>query len=264
MKSSFLAIAVAVASVSALPAFAADLPYRKGPPVYTPPPPPIFTWTGFYVGANAGGIFTNSSRASATGDAAIVGPGIAAGTIPGSYRTNDSGFIGGGQIGYNYQMGAFVAGLEADFQGSTLSKTATSLGTGSTGTLKSSLDWLGTARGRLGYVVFDRFLVYGTGGLAYGQTELNHSLTDTTAGGTLFGGNTLSGSKTTTRAGWTLGAGGEYAITQNWSVKVEYLYYDLGKSHVLATNAAAVPGAASSVREDEKGSIIRAGVNYKF
>jgi outer membrane immunogenic protein len=257
MKTSFLAIAIV--SASALPVLAADLPYRKGPPAPYTPPPPIFTWTGFYVGANAGGVFSNSSHAIGSGDPTIVGPGIAAGSIPGSYGTNGSGFIGGGQIGYNYQMGAFVAGLEADFQGTTLGKTSTSTGPLATGTLKSSLDWLGTARGRLGYAVFDHFLLYATGGLAYGQTELRHTLTDAA----LFGGNTLSGSHTTTSAGWTLGAGGEYAITPNWSVKVEYLYYDLGHSHVLATNAA-VPSASSYVREDQKGSIIRAGLNYKF
>ncbi|MBV8566390.1 MAG: porin family protein [Methylobacteriaceae bacterium] len=256
MKSPLLALAIASLAV---PAVAADLPYRKGPPAPYVPPPPIFTWTGLYVGVNAGGIFDESSRGAETN------PGILAlaPAVPTSYRARDTGFLGGGQIGYNWQMGSIVAGLEADFQGTSLSSTSTVVAPSATGTFKKTLDWLGTARGRLGYTFTPQFLVYVTGGLAFGDTKLTHTLTDTTAGGVLFGGTTLSGTHSTTQTGWTLGGGGEYAFANNWSVKVEYLYFDLGRRSVTAISAAA-PGVVSTVRENEKGSIIRAGLNYKF
>jgi outer membrane immunogenic protein len=245
MKTPLLALALATAS--ALPTLAADLPYRKGPPPVYTPPVPLFTWTGFYVGVNGGGIMSQSSRAFTTADPT-------GGFAPLSYRNRDNGFLGGGQIGYNWQMGAFVAGLEADFDGTSLGRTDTVAGlAGVTGTFRDKLDWLGTARARLGFTPMERLLIYGTGGLAFGETDLTHSLT-------VPGAGTFTGSNSDVRTGWTLGAGGEWAFTQNWSAKVEYLYYDLGKKSVTAFT----PGGPSSVSANERGSIIRAGLNYKF
>ncbi|HZY66957.1 MAG TPA: outer membrane beta-barrel protein, partial [Devosia sp.] len=189
-------------------ASAADLPRRAAPPL--PPAPPVFTWTGFYVGANAGYGFRGGS--STYTDATY-------GTVTES--GGKGGFVGGGQIGYNYQLtpgSGWVLGAEADFQGTTFGRQ----GDGTIGTtpyygVAPSLDWFGTVRGRLGYA-FDRWLVYGTGGFAYGggsaspyATSYPYTLPDTT------------------RLGYAVGGGVEYALTEHISVKVEGLYVDLGK-----------------------------------
>jgi outer membrane immunogenic protein len=252
-------LAIAITAISAMPVLAADLPNRAPPPYI--PPVPVFTWTGFYGGFNIGGIFTNSPSISFSGDPVFVGPAIRAGSIPTRFSNNEGGFFGGGQIGYNWQVGAFVWGLETDFQGTTLTKKAVAVGPLATATLKDNLPWFGTTRGRLGYAFYDRWMGYVTGGLAYGEEQLQLGLTDRS--GTLFGGRTLVGTRNTTQVGWTIGAGLEWAFAQNWSAKLEYLYYDLGSEHVIATNRA-FPAASSTLNFDQTGNIVRAGINYKF
>ena len=185
-------------------------------------------------------------------------------------------FIGGGQAGYNWQTGAFVLGVETDFDGSTLSKSFNNVGapfaavagplTGDFLTVngKNSLTWLGTTRARVGFVATpdNRLMIYATGGVAYGGGNSQFSAFDATTG------SFWSGNPSSTRVGWTIGGGVEYAITNNITIKGEYLYADLGSSNFnSAGNAAsliAFPGVSVSGHIDYNASIFRAGVNYKF
>src|SRR6202042_2626124 len=171
----------ALTAVGTMAAQAADLPTRKEAPapIFVPPP---FTWTGFYIGVNAGGIWPSGSRNATLFDpnAATDGAFINAG-FPGGLGSQSAGFIGGGQAGYNWQTGAFVLGVETDFDGTTVSKNTnfSSAPFGGPGLFagdvlnvnaKASLDWLGTTRARLGFVATpdNRLMIYATGGVAYG------------------------------------------------------------------------------------------------
>ncbi len=266
--------AAALTVATAVAAQAADLPTRKAPPapIFVPPP---FTWTGFYVGVNAGGIWSSGSRS-----ATLVDPGNVwlSGYFPGGIGSNNSGFIGGGQAGYNWQSGAFVLGAETDFDGTSLGKTfnyssAPFAGVGlPTGLLgdslyvhaKANLDWLGTARVRIGFVATpdNRLMIYGTGGFAYAGGSSNFNVYDANQG--LFWG----GSPSSTRTGWTIGGGAEYAITNNITIKGEYLYVDLGSNTINTTGnlaaATLLPGTYATAKINYDASIFRAGINYKF
>ena len=157
-----------------------------------------------------------------------------------------AGFIGGGQIGYNYQFyNSFLAGVEADIQGTSsdfraqgVFSQASVLGFAGSPISQDiassqSVDWLGTVRGRLGYLFTPTLLVYGTGGFAYGQTNSTTSITQS-RGITILSCPILTarfGRFSNTRTGWTAGGGLEWMFFPNWSFKVEYLYYDLGRAH---------------------------------
>jgi outer membrane immunogenic protein len=269
---------VALTAVGAVAAQAADLPTRKEAPapVFVPPP---FTWTGFYVGVNAGGLWPSGGRSASILDpnAGIDGGFVNAG-FPGGLGSKSAGFIGGGQAGYNWQTGAFVLGVETDFDGSTLSKSFNNVGAAFidpfvarnlrndflTVNGKNSLTWLGTTRGRVGYVVTpdNRLMIYGTGGVAYGGGNSQFTAFDNTTG-SFWNGNPSS-----SRVGWTIGGGVEYAVTNNITIKGEYLYADLGSSHFNsignAASAIAFPGVSVAGKIDYNASIFRAGVNYKF
>jgi outer membrane immunogenic protein len=261
--------ALTVATVVA--AQAADLPTRKEAPapVFVPPP---FTWTGFYIGLNAGGIWSSGSRS-----VSLFAPAtetFLVSDFPGGLGSSNGGFIGGGQAGYNWQTGAFVLGVETDFQGTTLSRSRNIVGPtflGPTGTndfftanSKTSLDWLGTTRARVGFVATpdNRLLIYGTGGVAYagGNTKFNFFDSST--------GAFWSTNPSSSRTGWTVGGGAEYAWTNNWTIRGEYLYVNLGSTHFTTVgniNAATFfPGVYASGKIDYNASIFRAAVNYKF
>jgi outer membrane immunogenic protein len=272
----------ALAVAGAVSAQAADLPTRKeAPPVFVPPP---FTWTGFYVGVNAGGVWTNGGNASTT----VFANGFPIGTIsgvpatladvfPGSnFGGGQSGFIGGGQAGYNWQTGAFVFGVETDFDGTTLSRSRSVIGPTfvepifglndfftANGSVK--LDWLGSTRGRVGYTYFDnRLLIYGTGGVAYGGASSRLDAFDAVDG---FSFSTSGGSSS--RVGWTAGGGVEYAFTNNWIIGAEYLYYNLGSRNLnIVPNVAASDFFGANVFSQTKisftGSVARARISYKF
>ena len=216
MKKYLLASVAALGLVAAGAASAADLPSRKGPiaaPVYMPP---AFTWTGFYVGANAGYGWGN---VNANGFANV-------GDL--------DGFVGGGQVGYNYQMGQFVVGLEADLQAADLSSG------NNLGLVGVKTDYFGTVRARVG-VAFDRFMPYVTGGWAYGNVK------------TSVPALAFSSDRSHT-GGYAVGAGLEYAVTNNIIAGVEYLYVDLGEKNIL--------GAGTKVGTDF--SVVRARLSYKF
>jgi outer membrane immunogenic protein len=264
-------------------AFAADLPSRKAP-IIAPPPPPM-TWTGFYVGLNAGGGFgaggsTNGSQfMSNLADACPDDCGVAAW----SAGQNLSGFIGGGQVGYNYQFGAsWLVGVEADIQGSTLSSSSSAVtpivqldgGEPGDAFLSSanhhhSLDWFGTLRGRVGWLFTPSLLVYGTGGLAYGGVSHQTNKFDLISSpADDFGLIAGQGNFSQTKVGWTVGGGLEWLFAPNWSVKAEYLYTDLGSVQFQTFGAGTLsPDPAiffATQTTPTRFHTVRAGVNYHF
>ena len=258
-------------------AYAADLPARRAPPAaYVAVP--VFTWTGFYIGGNAGYAFSNDSRVVTTGQAPANVTTVALGARPGLVTLDHEGFTGGGQIGYNQQIGNFVIGIEADAAYTDLQRTTNVATTAPAAVgaaaltrnnvFRSSLDYLGTVRGRVGYA-WDRVLVYGTGGFAYG---------DVTQSADFFGpqpANVLqfTGRRSTMETGWAAGGGVEYAIPNwNWfgssavTLKAEALYYDLGR-RTIAVNV--IPGSGGvgtgyNSRFETNGVIARGGINFKF
>lgn len=259
-------------------AVAADLPSRRAPAPYAAVP--VFTWTGFYIGGNAGYAFSDSGRISTSGNNGPVGGpstifNVATGARPGSTRLDPEGFTGGGQIGYNLQFGSVVIGLEADAAYTDLAQTRGFVGTtGAVSQFRSDLGFLGTVRGRLGYA-FDRIMVYGTGGLAYGDLQQSATFFATpAAGGT--GVVQFLGGRSSIETGWTAGGGVEYAIPTTFSLfnsnavtlKAEALYYDLGRQSVIVGDTGLAPaatrGQSYTSRFDTNGVIARAGINFKF
>jgi outer membrane immunogenic protein len=243
-------------------AAAADLPTSKGAPM-APAYTPAFTWTGFYIGLNAGYAFGQGGSSSyypATGGFG----GLGALSPFGSYNTKTEGFTGGGQIGYNWQTGNVILGVEADINyvdgKKTDSRAFSIVGVSTLASLRSELNYLGTVRARLGYAAMPNLMLYLTGGLAYGDVSNSSVWAFNLAGAPGF-----YGSSSSTKVGWTVGAGAEYGFTRNITAKLEYLYYDLGSSSHLGTpNFAAGAGLATGASFTNKGSIVRAGINYKF
>jgi outer membrane immunogenic protein len=203
MKKAIMAMAIATTAGGS--AAAADLP--RGPAPYYPPPASIYSWTGPYAGLNLGYQWSKVTN----------------------NVTEPSGVAGGGQIGYNWQVGQFVLGGETDIQISGADDTFAPY--------KFSNPWFGTLRGRAGFAI-NNVLLYGTAGLAYGELK-----------GEFFG---LGEDKTL--VGWTAGAGVEYGFTQNWSAKLEYLYMDLG------SRAYSITGVDNGLHSN----FLRLGVNYHF
>ncbi|MGL4241646.1 MAG: outer membrane protein [Beijerinckiaceae bacterium] len=251
MTKRFLAAALAASTVMGGSALAADLP-RKTAPEPIVQALPIFTWTGFYVGLT-GGYVLETGKSTITGSPAL----LATGLTPGTQKTLGEGFSIGGTLGYNYQIGAFVVGLETDLSYVDLGKTIISSAGGLTTTMTQNTAYLGTLRGRLG-VAFDRVLIYATGGLAYGNHYAATSLSGFGAG--------WDGTKDDWKFGYTVGAGLEYAITNNFSAKLEYLYYDLGKHDYASPQVSGAPiaGVFATTRAENKGNLVRVGLNYRF
>lgn len=313
MKKILLASVATLATLTAFSAVAADLPSRKAPVVVSPPP----MWTGFYAGLNAGYNFgTNANTYSEnlggnwidTRSGATLFPGVGALATGASASNTQSGFIGGGQIGYNYQYGSnIVLGVEADIQGSGIRgssngrgaaaaagpsqsftfgdmKVTTSTNTSAVGetTVQSGVDWLGTVRGRIGYLWTPTLLVYGTGGLAYGSAYANVSQTaferptGTLSIGsfsTSMGANEVwlgGGRQNKILTGWTAGGGAEWMFMPNWSLKAEALYWDLGRQNVqtelntLPHDDGRLNVGWGRTSVSHQGIIARAGVNYHF
>jgi outer membrane immunogenic protein len=245
-------------------AHAADLPNVKGPPVFAPPPPPAFSWTGFYIGVVAGADneSANFNTAIAPGPELGVPSDLAAVSSAGTFRDNSVGFIGGGEIGYNFQVSQFVLGVEGDaeYSGARPGRTITNVLPAvapNTVTLNTSVrsDYLATIRGRAG-IVFDRFLIFGTGGVAFADNRFRQTYTDT------FGPSTGSVSAKAASVGFVVGGGLEYAITNNWSVKAEYLYARFSgvSGSYVTTGGNPITASVGALQYN----IGRVGLNYKF
>jgi outer membrane immunogenic protein len=235
---------VAACAIAVSAAQAADLPSRSAPaPLIAAVP--VFTWTGFYVGVNAGyGWSNNDSYAYYDPTVAYYGD-----------SSNEGGFIGGGQIGYNYQMGAFVIGAEADIQYADLGASDNGYAGLAYYGDNSDGNYFGTVRLRLGFA-FDRALIYATGGLAYGDIATGSSSAYGGFAGVVPAGYYYYGSDDSINTGWTLGAGFEYAFTDNLTGRIEGLYVNLDTKNNSF-------GYYSGSNEAEFG-VVRAGLNYKF
>jgi outer membrane immunogenic protein len=249
-----LLIGTAISTLALSAAMAADLPSQAPPPAPYIAPVPVFTWTGFYAGVNAGWGWRDSNSE----DVILSGPGIPAGLVGGRLDFNDGddgGFVGGGQIGYNYQIGSFVIGAEADIQyADTDDKDAVFIpaigGTGVfvPGEFEGSEDWFGTVRLRAG-VAFDRVLIYATGGLAY----------------------------TDNNSGWTAGGGVEWALPVNWlgssavTFGVEGLWVGIDEEDNDSRLGTFTPAGGPPVdvflprnSDDQDFFVARAKLNFKF
>lgn len=297
-----LVLALSATAVLSGSASAADM----APRTYTKAalPPPVMSWTGFYAGLNAGGAFGDGSFTT-TGTPVSFNPaGLLAGAPAtmnalaavlnsNAPRSGGGQFIGGGQFGYNYQFAsAFVLGFEADIQalagsaGTSSAVTTSSFAPfgfpannyGANASFTQRLDYLGTARGRIGYLATPSLLAYATGGLAYGSANVSSSfnIQQTFPGAFLtitppiFGAANAS----KTAVGWTAGGGLEWMFGPKWSAKFEYLYYDLGSvtASVPLTQVINNPPfvntpwatAQAQTSTHFNGSLVRVGVNYHF
>jgi outer membrane immunogenic protein len=219
-------------------ALAADLPAR---PVYKAPAAIVearYNWTGFYVGGHAGYGWAKLKGNDEFGD-------------PGSGDLE--GFVGGGQVGFNYQMGSFVVGVEGEYSYSDVKTEISLVPAFGAGDLKVKNDFYATAAARLGYA-FDRWLVYAKGGAAW--TKEKWRVNDG-VGGAITGNFD--------RTGWMVGAGVEWAVYGNWSVKAEYNYLNFGgidETNFTNTSAVLATGGATDVKSENH--IVKGGINYRF
>jgi len=231
-------------------AMAADLPSRVAPaPIIAPVP--VFTWTGFYAGVQAGYAWgEDETRLFFGGVPFDVVPLIgAAGT---DYDVE--GFVGGAHAGFNYQFGSIVVGVEGDIEAAGIDgdRTWTSAALpGASASAETEINFQGSLRARLGFA-FDRALVYGTAGLAFANIENTYTAFD--------GVTTLTESFDDTEWGWTVGAGVEYAFTNNLTARVEYRYTQFDNYRNNST-LIAVGGAAE---QEPEFHTVRVGVSYKF
>ncbi len=239
-------IASAALIAAAGAATAADIPVKA--PVLKAPVWRAYDWSGFYIGVNAGYSTGTWNSTGFLPGATFAAPGA------GTASPNVKGFVVGGQLGYNWQYGNWVLGLEGDFQITTEKATLDWVIPGG-GVLVAVIPatpisnewkfpWFGTGRGRIGYAM-DNWLFYGTAGAAYGNVKSSLTTPATT----------ISSSKS--KLGWTAGAGAEWAFDRNWSAKFEYLYVNLGS--VTFFDATATP-VTSKINDH----IFRIGLNYRF
>lgn len=275
-----LLLSSALTVVTAGTALAADLPNTKGAPPYAPPPP-IFSWTGFYIGVN-GGVGGGDSVDYDDNDPGVLRGGTYHGVHNDHTELTNGGFLAGGTVGYNYQFPAsnFVVGFEGDFDWSNIRgqwSEGDVSGTGGTSSYGegygSRLNWLATARARVGYAVatpLGNLLPYVTGGGAFASvTDYRYSWGSAGEGcdGTVLSG---CGSWSHTWAGWTAGTGLEYAITQNLTIKGEYLYVDLGNQSINGegiwspANPRQNSAPGQQLTEHFTANVVRVGLNWKF
>jgi outer membrane immunogenic protein len=253
LRKALFATAALIALIG--PALAADLPNTKGPPVFAPPPP-VFTWTGAYVGVQGGYEWGRTSGALYTDPGAFV---------EGLPSYDASGVVGGGHLGYNYQVSQFVVGLEGDVEGSSYNGSGADPGGVAPFTSYSTrIPIQGSIRGRVG-IAWDRALFYATGGAEFADIENTYAspafvptvfqrrrgLLPRAAGFDSFSSG---------RVGWTIGGGVEYALDPNWSISAEYRYTDYGLFNEYLVNT--YPG--DYVRLHVYDNSVRVGVSYRF
>lgn len=237
-----LGMAVFCSFVVAGSSFAADLPQRL--PVKAAPVPVHvgYNWTGFYYGVNVGYGFADQ-------DTSLVSNATGATVASGSASLND--ITTGGQIGYNWQLRNWVFGVEADIQGSWQNDDQTLAALGSTVAFTTRLQYYGSVRGRIGWAM-DRFLPYITGGWAYGRGQIDGTATTGIVTRNFEGDDFLSG--------WVAGLGVETALWDNWTGRIEYLYYDLGDGPDVRATATTLNVEGTSMQQN----VVRLGLNYRF
>lgn len=265
-RKAFLVIAATALSLGAIgTASSADLPRRAAPaPAYAPPPAPLYNWRSCYVGLNAGGVWGRMND-DWTANSGFSDPARI--DANGSGDLDGTGFVGGGQVGCNWQWGpSFVWGVEADIQYTGLDESRdvfvpASFPIGAE-TFHSDFEskWLATFRGRFGWLVNPAVMLYATGGLAVAEIKVNDSVFFDSS-------NTFNAvSDSRTRIGWTAGGGVEWMFLPQWSVKAEYLFVDLSGFDTVSANSnpVAFPNSFIVHDHDLKEHIVRAGVNFHF
>ena len=234
------ALAIALLGSVSATAFAADLPSRKEAPVYIAPAP-VFSWTGFYVGAEFGGQWgknTSTLVGNYTGNQYL---------STGSYNT--SGVVGGGLVGYNYQINQFVLGVEGDLTGSSNQGRFSTNALGLNASQNSQYGFGAGVRGRLGFAM-DRTLFYATGGWAYENIDQTYNNPNIN--------NYLQQKISTERSGYTIGGGVEYAFAPNWSARLEYRWTDYGKY------VSSYDGGLLSIQQHPTDNTVMAALIYHF
>ena len=286
-----LTLTAAIGLAVVLPARAADLPVKV-----RPAPPPVASWTGFYVGGQIGGGWGDRQVTYAGNDIPSANRINGISTLPGSrpvasHGVDVSGVTGGLTAGYNWQISPnWLVGIETDFSGSgikgsgngtsTLQATPTFLS--QTVSSEQTIDWWGTVRGRLGFLARDDLLLFGTAGFAYGKVAVSDSyifagppaaVIAVSVGGISYSCNAnvtcFSGANSSVKTGWTAGGGGEWRVAPRWTVKAEYLYVNLGSASVIAVAGTPnAPGDRPSSYTADFGRtdfhIGRVGFNYQF
>jgi outer membrane immunogenic protein len=263
-KQLLLGVAFGALALSS-PALAADLPVKA--PIYKSAPLPVYNWTGCYVGGNVGYSWGRSSGEfdfPGLSSSSFITPPLAA-----SYpiSSNPQGVIGGVQVGCNRQIdNRWVLGVEADIQGSAQKASRNisafnTFGEGFSGNVESRLRWFGTLRGVAGFLVTPTVMLYGTGGLAYGDASISSAIAVTPFGNATT--NVTAVSSSATKVGYAVGAGiaGAFPNSNNWTWKLEYLYIDLGSLGAAGTDPVIGPYNFSAKITD---NILRVGVNYRF
>ncbi|HXW40048.1 MAG TPA: outer membrane beta-barrel protein [Xanthobacteraceae bacterium] len=276
MRKRFIIGLSLLGSLAAGPALAADMALKA------PPAPAVYNWQGFYGGGNIGygwdpatATFNPTAFANAV-LGPLGGPYVVTGSSgPVNLSVNPQGVLGGGQVGYNWQSGATVYGIEADFDGANIngSTSAPFFVNGTEGGdiadfagnvgLAQKVDYFGTVRGRLGWAN-DNLLLYGTGGFAYGHVTTSLNTFGITAPPGEFSAAQLaalqvSASTSSLRPGFAVGGGIEWALARNWSIRAEYLFVDLAS----ATGTLTIPGGSASLSYVPI-QVVRFGFNYLF
>ena len=282
MRKTLLASIAVLAALSITTADAADkkkAATAKSKPVAAAAAPVVVAakkhnWTGVYAGVNAGAAWNSTSTKFAYSDYLI--NNVPANALPGKLSSRSTGFTGGAQIGYNHQIDQYVVGAEIDFQNIGRNKKIYSVnsphGNGDpdqvTSVVNSGTEWLGTGRIKAGYT-FDNMLFYATGGLAMGSVKTAITTDTLSIPVRASDGQYFTASKSETKWGWALGLGTEYAVTQNISIKAEYLHYNLGSVTVASIpNAAAIaldsPNPIATTKFSISGDLVRVGLNHRF
>jgi len=238
-SAAFIALGTAVAG-------AADLPVRAPPPPL--PVPQGFSWTGFYIGANIGGAWANNNW---TDTLSLT-----------NFNGNNGVFIGGGQIGANYQIGSFVIGGEWDFDWAANNNGGTGVAIPAVGTVVVTTNnhWITTVAARFGYA-FDHVLLYGKAGAGWVGSN-NPAVTNVSTGVSLTCGNFTNCGNS--NGGWLVGAGAEWMFVPNWSVKVEYDYLGLGNRTFSIPATAPFLAGDTFTANNRNVQMLKFGVNYLF
>jgi outer membrane immunogenic protein len=248
------------------PAFAADMAVKAA----LPAPAPAYSWTGWHVGVTAGYGFGSADPSLAFNNAELTV--VDSFFAPAPSTLHPHGFIGGGEIGYDYQSGNYLLGLETDLSYADVRGSGSATGPAYIGGLlntavTSRLDWLGTVRGRLGVLPTSNLLLYGTGGFAYGGLKTTTVGTNLAAAppcnGVGLAVYCASGATTSVAVGWTVGGGLQYALAPQWLVKAEYLYVDLGKQSATYPDLDVAGGLVTSTTTFRL-NVVRGGLDYRF
>jgi outer membrane immunogenic protein len=231
-------------------ATAADLPSKAVAPMA--PPIPYATWTGPYIAGivGAGRMNETANNATAHGSPGSLSP---CGLYNAACAASATGFVGGVEVGYDWQDRYFVYGVAADWTWTGLKNTQTHASGSSLFTHQAKIDWLASFRGRMGLAV-DNTLVYVTGGVALGHLKSNAARVDA-------GGFQSYGALDKTKVGWVAGGGVEHKLNRNWSIKGEALYYDLGRE---TASGSTVSGATYSTSFHHEVIVGRMGIAYRW